>query len=45
MSCPFDSTEKQALLEASGLDERLHMMLSLLDMATLGQNNSDLPLH
>jgi Lon protease-like protein len=45
MSCPFDSTEKQALLEAPGLGDRLRMMLSLLDMATLGQEGGDLPLH
>jgi len=45
MSCPFDGTEKQALLEAPGLDERLRLMLSLLDMAVLDQTDGDLPLH
>jgi len=45
MSCPFDSTEKQALLEAPGLDDRVQLMLSLLDMTTLGQGGGDLPLH
>ncbi len=45
MSCPFDPTEKQALLEADGLDERGRLMLSLLDMAALEQANGELPLH
>lgn len=45
MSCPFDATEKQALLEADGLSERSHLMLSLLDMAALHQTGGDLPLH
>ncbi|MEE3273308.1 MAG: hypothetical protein VX217_00475, partial [Acidobacteriota bacterium] len=45
MSCPFDPTEKQALLEAGGLDERAHLMLSLLDMATLHRATSELSLH
>ncbi|MGD8331014.1 MAG: LON peptidase substrate-binding domain-containing protein [Acidobacteriota bacterium] len=45
MSCPFDSAEKQALLEAPELEDRLRLMLSLLDMATLGQGGGDLPLH
>ena len=45
MSCPFDSTEKQALLEANGLDERARLMLSLLNMATLHRATSELSLH
>ncbi len=45
MSCPFDPTEKQALLEADGLDERGRLMLSLLDMAALDQAYGELPLH
>lgn len=45
MSCPFDHTEKQALVEADGLVERARLMLSLLDMAALGQGDGDLPLH
>jgi Lon protease-like protein len=45
MSCPFDPTEKQALLEADGLDERGRLMLSLLDVAALDQANGELPLH
>ena len=45
MSCPFDATEKQALLEADGLRERGELMLSLLDTAALGEVSDDLPLH
>lgn len=45
MSCPFDATEKQALLEAEGLSERGELMLSLLDMAALDQASDNLPLH
>ena len=45
MSCPFDPTEKQALLEARGLDDRGRLMLSLLDMAALHQVDGELPLH
>jgi hypothetical protein len=45
MSCPFDPTEKQALLEAHDLTERAGLMLSLLDMAALHQADGDLPLH
>ena len=45
MSCPFDPTEKQALLEADGLDERGRLMLSLLDMAALDQAYGELSLH
>ena len=45
MSCPFDATEKQALLEADGLRERGELMLSLLDTAALGEASDDLPLH
>jgi Lon protease-like protein len=45
MSCPFNVTEKQALLEADDLSERGQLMLSLLDMAALDQVSDDLPLH
>lgn len=38
MICPFDTAEKQALLEAEDGDARTHLMLSLLEMA-----NHDLP--
>ncbi len=33
MICPFDPTEKQALLEAPTLEERAEMMISLVEMA------------
>jgi len=45
MSCPFEYSEKQALLEASELTDRARLMLSLLDMAVLSQADGDLPLH
>ncbi len=45
MSCPFDPTEKQSLLEAHGLDERTRLMSSLLDMAALRRATSELSLH
>lgn len=33
MICPFDPTEKQALLEAPTLEDRAEMMISLVEMA------------
>ena len=45
MSCPFDPTEKQSLLEAQGLDERTRLMSSLLDMAALRRATNELSLH
>lgn len=46
MSCPFDPTEKQALLEADSLIERGRLMLSLLNMATLDLvSGEDMHLH
>ena len=33
MICPFDPTEKQALLEAPTLADRAEMMISLVEMA------------
>ena len=44
MSCPFDHTEKQALLEADDLFERHRLMLSLLDVAMLEQGSDNLTL-
>jgi len=35
MSCPFDTGEKQVLLEAAGVEDRIRLMISLLEMATL----------
>lgn len=37
MGCPFDASEKQALLEAEGAAERCHVLLALLDMAGGGE--------
>jgi len=45
MSCPFDPTEKQALLEAEGLSERTRVMLALLETAALHPSSGDLPFH
>jgi len=35
MSCPFDASEKQGLLEAASVRERTRMMIALMEMATL----------
>ncbi len=37
MGCPFDASEKQALLEAEGAAERCRVLLALLDMAGGGE--------
>lgn len=44
MSCPFDFSDKQALLEAGDVAERGRLMLALLDMASLDQVGGELPL-
>ena len=41
MVCPFESSEKQALLECDSLKARASMMLALLDMAVAGTNGGD----
>lgn len=41
MVCPFESSEKQALLECDSLKTRASMMLALLDMAVAGTNGGD----
>ena len=41
MVCPFESSEKQALLECDSLKERARMMLALLDMAVADTNGGD----
>lgn len=41
MVCPFESSEKQALLECETLKARASMMLALLDMAVAGSNGGD----
>ncbi len=33
MMCPFEPAEKQALLEAAGLQERVATLMALLEMA------------
>lgn len=37
MICPFDPSEKQALLEATDLNRRAETMIALIEMATLDQ--------
>ena len=39
MGCPFDQNEKQALLEAKNIDERIDILLSLMKM-TINENKS-----
>jgi len=39
MICPLEATEKQALLEAATIEDRLSILLTLLEMAT--RNNTD----
>ena len=41
MICPFEPSEKQALLETPGLQERADMMLTLLEMAVIGESGGD----
>lgn len=41
MVCPFESSEKQALLECGSLKDRASMMLALLDMAVAGTSGGD----
>lgn len=35
MSCPFEPTEKQALLEADDVDDRSQLMVAMMNMASL----------
>ena len=39
MGCPFDQSEKQALLEAQNIDERIDILLSLMKMS-LNENKN-----
>jgi uncharacterized protein len=41
MICPFDPSEKQALLEAPTLAERAHLMLAMIEMAVSGPRCGD----
>jgi len=45
MMCPFDPAEKQALLEAPGIDERAETLITLLKMANASSttNGNDAP--
>jgi Lon protease-like protein len=39
MICPFEPCEKQALLEAAGVDERCRVLIALLQMGALGDKD------
>jgi hypothetical protein len=39
MNCPFAPGEKQALLEASGLDERARLLTAIIEMAALDRTS------
>jgi Lon protease-like protein len=41
MICPFDASEKQALLEAPTLEERARMMTAMIEMAVLDPHDGD----
>ena len=45
MICPFEPSEKQALLEAGCLSDRARLMMSLLEIAIAGHGDSDRPRH
>ena len=45
MTCPFSAQEKQALLEAASLDDRIRVLMTLLEMAvTPNADGSNTPL-
>ena len=37
MICPFEPSEKQALLEAPGLNERARLLTAIIEMAALNR--------
>ena len=41
MACPFEPSEKQALLEARDLAERVRVMTALFEMAVLGRRSGE----
>jgi len=45
MICPFEPSEKQALLESANLTERCHRMTALMEMAVLNGAAEDTPRH
>lgn len=42
MICPFEPSEKQALLEAATVPERIEILTTLVEMAVMGMNNANL---
>ena len=45
MICPFQPSEKQALLEAGCLSDRARLMMTLLEITIAGQGEHDRPRH
>jgi Lon protease-like protein len=45
MLCPFEPSEKQALLEADCLSDRARLMMTLLEIAIAGDGENDRPLN
>jgi Lon protease-like protein len=45
MVCPFEPSEKQALLEADCLSDRARLMMTLLEIAIAGDGENDGPLN
>jgi Lon protease-like protein len=45
MICPFEPSEKQALLEAGDLKLRAELMATLIEMALLDHKGSDAARH
>ncbi|MGE0109030.1 MAG: LON peptidase substrate-binding domain-containing protein [Bdellovibrionales bacterium] len=45
LSCPFESSEKQALLEAPSFAERTETLIALLEMANLRRDNGERAKH
>ena len=45
MICPFEPSEKQALLEAGTAERRAEMMISLMEMAVLDKDGADSARH
>lgn len=41
MSCPFDADEKQALLEAADLTDRIRVLMTLMEIALAEMNDTD----
>jgi Lon protease-like protein len=39
MMCPFEPSEKQALLEASDLDDRARLLTAIVEMAVLNRSS------